>query len=814
MNIFFKPFSFYLLICLISGISLGNVFPDLGIFTSIFFFITGLFLLYATLKKKNLPQAACLLFVVVFGCFSMQHVLFPDQNLNHVIHYSDSKKVKITGQIISFKKTYPGKIKVTLDCHYIKQPDQNPEKVTGKIYLSIYNPVYPSLLYGDVIRFNAKLKSIRNFNNPGAFNYEKFLRHRGIFKTAYVNQKNVEKLVLSGKLPIFVQFIQYIEKFRDDLYYFIQKESDRGISSGILISLISGKKEILGTEIRDLFSKAGISHLLAISGLHLTVVGVFFYFFFSRIFGLFKGLLIAGRANKISWVLTLLPIFAYAILCGFSPSTQRAFIMVAVFVTALATENEKDILSSISIAGILILLFDPAALFSISFQLSFAAVFFIVFGLDMIRPFLQAIKNPILYKLIIFICVTFYAGIGTGPLTAHYFHVLSHIQIISNMIAIPVLGFIVLPVGLLGALCFSFFPQFSTLLFVFCQMLIHWIVVLAEFLVEFPFAWTRIKALTVFEIMGLYFVFLGLFLMIKNRDKKNLILVLSGLLVLVTHIQIDTYQAGLYKDLQIIVLDIGQGNSAFVQLPDKTKILVDGGGFSGQSSFDTGRYIIAPFLWQNHIDKIDYVILTHPEVDHIKGLIYILENFEVKTLIKSLDQNSTKSYRKMMKICRKKGIELWHPNAAKRQIWQGDTEIVFFTRSPFFHSKSFNENSLVFKVVYKNFSMLFPGDILKNRENSLSRKYGDQLKSRILLSPHHGSRTSSSQIFLDKVAPESVIISCGYLNRFAFPHKTVIQRYRNMGMNIFRTDVDGAIIINSDGKTYEVIRYKSMAPKG
>jgi competence protein ComEC len=182
----------------------------------------------------------------------------------------------------------------------------------------------------------------------------------------------------------------------------------------------------------------------------------------------------------------------------------------------------------------------------------------------------------------------------------------------------------------------------------------------------------------------------------------------------------------------------------------------------------------------------------------------------VKTLIKNADKRNTKNYATLIQTCKNRNIRIFNPLTQKKSLDLGDTRLMFFVLPEETNLVDFNNRSLVFKLIYNGFSMLFPGDILSARETSLSATGRLDLNADILLSPHHGSATSSTQFFLDKVHPKSVIISCGWRNRYGFPHAKVLKRYTEMGIHIFRTDEDGAIFISSDGKQYDIKTNKGI----
>lgn len=282
--------------------------------------------------------------------------------------------------------------------------------------------------------------------------------------------------------------------------------------------------------------------------------------------------------------------------------------------------------------------------------------------------------------------------------------------------------------------------------------------------------------------------------------------VLTGLIILGTGFKAKVFP----QKMTITILDVGQGNSALIQTIEGKNILVDGGGFSDRSSFDIGRYVVGPFLWSKRILCLDAVILTHPESDHMNGLLYIMENFKVNLVVKNRDTRSSRTYGNLMRLCHEKGLRIWSPSQGDAILDFDQIRLSFLMDFKGTYRQSLNNNSLVFQVRFNEFTLLFPGDILKEREMAIAGQnvLGSHLKSSVLISPHHGSLTSSSKIFLDKVKPESVVISCGAGNPYGFPHPDVMERYRNRGYKVFRTDINGAVIISSDGIDTNILTHK------
>lgn len=791
-----------------AGIALGNCLPDSK--TYIWFVLavlSGLSILAACFHK----QAFFPLFLFLIcglGMLSIQTKLYPDYPEDHIRQFFNIKKIQVKGKIVSFARHYNKKIKVTLECRHIVLPDQISEQVSGRLALSIYLSSGPIPQYGDLIEFESTLRPVQNFENPGAFDYVRYFQLKGLAGTAYCDQKNIRIINGSGPKNLLLKSIRALEKIRLDFYRFILEHTGPTESGKALAALITGKTELISPDLRELFSKAGISHLFAISGLHLSIIGFLFFTGIFYFLSIFQKFLITGRSKKLAGAITVVPLILYCIFSGFSPSTQRAFIMTLVVLFSLISEKEKDFPSSLSMAGILILMIDSAALFSISFQLSFIAVGFIMGGLSLIKNRALPLKDNLLGKMAMLLCVSFFASLGTFPLTAHYFHTISIVQLISNLVFIPVVGFVILPLGIVSLLGFSFFSVFSGWIIHLCHFLISSSILFSEAIVSIPFSWVRIMNLDGSEITLIYLMFAFCYTLLKRKRKMSAaILVLMGILGIYNVLNSQVTKEP-DPTLAVTIMDVGQGSSSLIQTPQGRHILVDGGGFAELSAFDTGKYILAPFLWRNKIDTLDYIILSHPESDHLNGLIYILQNFKVHTFIKNADMRETEAYKKLMETCKKKNIWIWEPSEKGEALYLGETAVIFLEAVDYYASGDLNNNSLVFRISYKGFSMLFPGDILSTREEHLAKGNRLTLHSKILLSPHHGSSSSSTEIFLDKVMPKSVIISCGRNNRYKFPHPDVLKRYNDMGIHIFRTDKDGAVFISSDGLDFDIKTHK------
>jgi competence protein ComEC len=626
-----------------------------------------------------------------------------------------------------------------------------------------------------------------------------------------------------------------------------------GPEAALLKALVVGDQSQVPPEIRHVFTRTGTSHILAISGLHISLVA-------SVAFALLRWLLSwLPPAIRHAWtrkgaaVLTLFPASLYALLAGFSPSTQRALLMVSVFLLAFLAERETDLMNTLAMAALGILMVQPAALFSISFQLSFAAVISIIYGLDRMRALRSAVTvdgdgraAKIKRAWVVFVAVSLVATWGTLPLGMYYFNTVSFIGLPANFLAIPLMGYVVVVVGLFGTLLAPFCAAAA----VVCYQASGWVLTLAiaflEFLSALPFAATRTITPSGFELILFY---LMSWLVVRRVTDRNHAMtlysdeisastivdcspvrrlsravarvaravtserrwILSLLVICSIGVCVDVsywlFQRFGRKDLQVTLLDVGQGSAVLIEFPGGETALVDGGGFADMTAFDVGANVVAPFLWRRKIASIDTLVLTHPNSDHLNGLIFIAENFNVQRLWTNGESRPLPGYELLLRTARERGIAVPRYAEIPRSIAITDATLeVLYPPVDFLRRagvdrwrRDENNNSLVTRVSLGAVSLLIPGDIMQPAEKELVAVFGDYLKSTVLIAPHHGSRSSSSDALLARVTPQAVFISCAGRPGSGLPHPSVIERYERHGVRVYRTDRHGAIRLATDG---------------
>ncbi|MCF8024038.1 MAG: DNA internalization-related competence protein ComEC/Rec2 [Desulfobacteraceae bacterium] len=815
-----EPCSFYhrpllpLLIAYIAGILPARYLPfytPVHVIAWAVLAAAGIRLVFLLVRAKPaLISPMVLFFTLGFLALSPWHPpYFPPENVSS---YLDSGNVQISGTIAAPAEVESYRTNCLLENPTISLKKGDVKPLPGRIRGIFYGDC-PELEPGDRVTVKGGLRSFQNFSNPGGFDYRQFMADRNIWGCLYSDKHNVKKSERpSDKLGI----AHKVHRFRNRLDAAIGHAAD-GDSAAVLSALVIGERGGIDQDLRKAFARAGVSHLLAISGLHVGIVAACAFLLFKLLLLRSRSLLLRGWAVRGAAVLTVLPVVAYGMISGMSPSTQRAMIMVLVFFAAFVLEKPYNPVNILAAAALCILAVYPPGLFSISFQLSFAAVSAIFFGLYLFyaTSFLkekhhhQTARLRLLKRGTVFILVSAFAIAGTMPLVMHYFNQASFMGIISNLLLVPWIGFAVITAGLMSSLVFVFSQTAGTWFLSVTDQILQPAISVIYAIADLPFSSFYTVTPTALEVACIYalMICIGL-LACKSRGRYRKFTAAAACVVLL----VITADAGywihrriLHRDLRITVLDVGRGHASLLELPGGKTVLIDGGGFSDNSVFDVGAYIVAPFLWQNKIRTIDTVILSHPDADHLNGLLFIMRHFRVRKVISTHQKAESDNYSRFLQIIKDKQIP--HPpfkNTARTQLVnEVKIGILHPGAEPRKTSANFagaNNYSIVLRVQYRGKSVLFPGDIEKRAESEIVSTHATRAASDILIAPHHGSKSSSSKNFINTVDPDTVIISARK-SRLGPPSQEIIDRYKQMDCRILRTDKNGAvrIIVDREG---------------
>jgi competence protein ComEC len=552
-------------------------------------------------------------------------------------------------------------------------------------------------------------------------------------------------------------------------------------------------------------------------------------------------LLLRFSLIKVAAFLSLVPIFFYAFVAGMSIPTVRSVIMVVSFLIAVLLGRPRELLNALGLAAFLILIFSPASLFDISFQLSFMAVFSLLVLTPRLADYIprldrEDVEGPrwrvwprkALVSLLLFLAASLAATLGTAPLVAYYFNRVSMVTLLANLVAVPLLGFVVLILGMVAMVISFISTAGASFLFHGASLFVRQSLGLLDWMDRIPGSSIVVTTPSIAEITAFYLL-VGVFaygLAIRREvgNKKSLMDLLRlhkgpaalSLFLILFFIGDMTFLA--IKDrnegrLRVTFLDVGHGNATLVEFPGGRRMLVDGGGsFDGR--FDFGRHVVAPFLWKKRIKKIDTVVLSHPHPDHLNGLPFILENFEVEEIWTNGEKSESPSFETFMKTVGDKKIGTKIVSAHSSPFQEKGVSIkILNPRKPisggrlFLSDRESNNESLVLKISFREARILLSGDISMPAETVLVHT-GADLRSNILLVPHHGLRQSCTLPFLRRVKPEYAVISSRETSFLRAPHPEVIERLECSGARIYRTDLHGAVTAETDGYVIHIQTHK------
>lgn len=807
------------------GIQSGELWPG---FSALAWAVGALCTGTATLNlvRSRISSLSPLGLFLALGYISILPWTAPQFPPNHVVRFADGSMVRLDGTVVDSPHRINDRLRFVLEVRQIRIGNEEKQAV-GKVRVTSITP--EEIFTGDRLLVHGRLRTIRNFNNPGGFDYRRYLSFHKIWAALFAAENRVHRIDVN-QAP-FISRRMAVTRCR--LAKWIDSASKTETTGAVLRAMLLGDRSGIDPALRRLFSRTGTAHLLAISGLHIGTVAAFFFFIFHRLGAFFPPLLWAAWTKKAAALLTLLPVLAYGSLAGFSPSTQRAIIMVGVFLLSLLVNREQDLLNTLSVACLLILIIDPPALFSISFQLSFSAVASIILGFGNLRkdePVDERKTRFLLKRVKSIFLASLFATLGTIPFQMLYFNQVSMVSLPVNLVAVPLVGLFVVPVGLSAVMVYLINAGLGGLLLSVSDLALGQLIRIVKTAGGPSWAATRTFSPNFLEI-GLYcMICWGLLWVIGICREKTwrenlgaisgrkhrfaLFLFLVVLLAGLGDVLYGFHERFWHRDLRVTVLDVGHGSSVLLEFPGGRSLLVDGGGFSDPRLFDIGERVVAPFLWKKKIMTVETLVLTHPNSDHMNGLHFIAENFNCQTFLSNDQSADTLGYRILKEILTEKMICAPAFKTLKRCIHFGEVKIRILYPIPDYSERigkdswrDVNANSLVLKIDYGTVSILLTGDITRHSESELVRLHGKDLKCTALLAPHHGSRHSNSLGFIDTVSPEVVIISARSFSHRQLPHPEVLKRYGKAGCQIYRTDQNGAIELRTDGRRLVIRPY-------
>jgi competence protein ComEC len=643
----------------------------------------------------------------------------------------------------------------------------------------------PQLRYGDRVRIRGYLRRPGLPGNPGEFSQHDHLAAQGIQAVLFAGRGGAVRVVGRGRVnPVFAA--AYGLRGRMAAFFASVLPGERG---ALLDSLLLGDDGAIPPSLRDAFARAGLLHVLVVSGAQVGLVA--------------SGALWVARALRIPPVVqasgAAAAVLFFAFMTGWVPSVARAALMALVGLAASATGRLRDPFAALAAAALILLASSPLLLADVGFQLSFAATWALLY----VAPAIHARLGRLPPALRSLVSMTVGAQTAVMPLLAFHFMQVSVTGYLANIAVVPLVGLIV-PAGFLVAVTGLLLPPAGAAGVVLLGPALDAIAMLSRFFARMPLAVVQVPALSAAGLVGSAAALIGAVawlhgsLALRRRHLLGAGIVLVALLLWGR-----IADARAPARVSLTMIDVGQGDALLVRGPSGQTLLVDGGGaIEGRpTGYDVGVRRLVPALRRLGVRRVDVVMLSHPHEDHVGGLVAVLQNFSVGLVLDAGLPHPAPSYVEFLRLVGVRGIAY---RLARRgmQVDLGDglALSVLHPQEPLLRgtSSDANLNSIVARLTFGSVAVLLTGDAEGATEAQLL-DLGDDVRSLILKVAHHGSRTSTTPAFLDAVRPAIALVSVGAMNPFGHPDAEVIERLEDAGAAVYRTDVHGAVTVTTDG---------------
>ena len=808
-------------------INRGNIFKEKGftVLFSIFYifsivsvfynkenlFIFLIFIILSCLVlffNYGIKRVFILFFVFILGILRANYAIKTDNFLNDVY----CKNAKIEGQIVSSKQITNSKIRFFLNVKNIKIYNKEYENINSKILVNIdYNEnIIDKFSIGDYIYIEGVLNPPKNSTNPYQFDYKNYL----------LNKNCTNILYSKGKTLKVIKEAQFLSNYNDSFYFVLKKfentrneiikkhsENIKSPELEILSGLVFGSEAVSPDDkIKENFKNSGLLHLLAASGLNVALIYGIWWWLAS----------LARLPYNLSIITGAVFVILYTFMTGFPPSILRASIMLLFVLFGKLIDRKTSTIALIFFVGFLILLFRPKMIFDIGFQLSFMVTLGLVVCCSVIiekfknidEKYKEKFKNSSRFKKYVFflfspeklvsiVSVPLIAQLWVIPLQLHYFNNIAPLSVFANIAVVPFIGILSF-IGFIGSI-FSLVPKISSfIVFVFdmiAKPFLTLLVKISEFFASFKYSLITTSGFNLFQIFSFWGLILILtFYIQKNFSKKYLIYFLSLLVIfLMSFIKIDNFK----QNLEIMMFDVQNADCFLIKTPNKKYIMIDSAK-SGIRGFDDAKNIINPYLRNERIRKIDYLIITHFDSDHSGGVISLLKNFRVNNIIIQNENKTTKTSKEILSYLKENKLNYKIINNNETILKEDNLEIKTFLPSL---SNENNENSIITYLKYKNKNILFMADCGYKGFEKIKKFIPNNID--ILKIGHHGAQNSINKQMINYLYPEYSLISSKE-NDYNHPHYSTVNLLNEINSKIIQTKNHGFVklIINDDFKIY------------
>ena len=720
------------------------------------------------IKKKKIIIIAICIVTCLLSFLQINNL----NNKYNKMYKLDDENIAITGIVCSQIKETDYKYSVNI-------------KLENKLKLIVYidkEEDGSKLEYGNKISVIGTYKKPTEKRNYKGYDYMKYLKTKKICGSLMVDSE-VKLIETKNVNPIFAIINKLSLIFKQNLKKLLP-EQEAELEQGILL----GDTSDIESDIKDDFRECNLSHMLAVSGAHLSYLVLGINTVLSKkAFGI--------RRRKI---LSIIFILIFMVIVNMSPSVVRAGISTIIAIFATLIYRKQDTYTTISIALLLTLLNNPFAIFDVGLQLSYLATLSIIIFYSKFTQ--KQFNNKVKKYLHESAMLTLSANILILPITIYEFNTIPINSIISNLLAGPLLGICII-LGMFTVILSTVCFPVSKLIAFPLQIILKILIKIIELISKIPFGNYTVKTPWFIVVFLTYAIIATL---IHNKKGITKILTMVTLIIFVV-MQVCAF-INIDGKLKIYFIDVGQGDSMLVKTVNGKNILIDGGG-SKNPDYDIGEKILVPYLLDRRIKTLDYVIISHFDEDHATGVAQILGKIDVSSIILTRQLEENDIYRHILSIAKEKKIKLIYVKEGDVLKIGGIKISIIHPENKLMINNPMNNNSIVCKVEYNSFSMLLTGDIEMEAEELILRK-NINLKADVLKVAHHGSKTSTTGEFLKAINPKVALIGVGKNNNFGHPSNEVIQRLKENGTRIYRTDENGeiSITVNKKGRIIKIQR--------
>lgn len=754
-----RPILLFLSISILTTISVVNHFAWLAVPIIIFF------LAYLFFKRKitGIP-----LIGLLFLCAALLHSSLMEYHTTKLDQF-DQTDITVSVKALTYPEYTQGRTRAVFE---VLTVDGLTDYTGGdRILLSVYDEENVTVSPGGIYTVTGRLKVPRIETNPGGFDYNLYLKTKNLYLTMWTTKDDISFV---SQQHLFARY-DLVLRLRENCVNILYKNLPQSQAS-VISSVIFGSDEIDADVLQD-FRDIGIAHVLAVSGMNTALIYALAYFIL-RLF----------RAKPMTiFIATAAGLIFYNLLTGLSVSLIRASLMLCFVCYAKVVKKNGDSFNFLCLAALVILLFNPLAFYSVSFQMSFAAVLAIVLFVPMIDRKIK-VKQPMLRKLILFAAMCMVVQIVIAPINAYYFNSFSVISLVANLLIAPVVGIIFI-IAICGVML-SFLPSITSVLFGAGQILLEYVIQGSDLLSKIPYSNLYVRSTPWYLFVLIYILLLCIFGYIdlgKRWGKQTL----AAALTLFFTFYALSFLPPIYS--KIYFIDVGFGDCVLIQSNKGDTVLIDGGGYL---SSDTATYDILPMLQYYHIRALDAVIATHSDADHIQGLIDLIGKVPIKSLY--VNDDGGLLYDTIVEKADRSGIPVLtaYQNGT---INIGTVSFDVLNPNPAeLGTESQNDTSIVLLMHLDNCSALMTADAGKDAIKTIVSELSEPVD--LIKTPHHGSYYANLDDLYNASAPDYCVISVG-ANGYRLPSAKTVSLLEQMQIQYYRTDEDGCITftIRPDG---------------